>query len=263
MVAIAQWLERCPVEAEVAGSSPVSHPIFIQADMETKNMNRLLAAVLVVTTLSGESMCASTSALSDAAFVEQLKRNAVTGDASAQGTLGALYQYGGQGVHKDLQKAFAWNQKAANGGDFRGQRNLGLMYRNATGVSKNDRLAAQWLEKAATQGDSIAQGTLGVMYQLGLGVSQDYEAAAKWLKRAADQGYEGAQAILGNFYVSGTGVPKDRYQGYFWLSLAVLRGYRKAESVRDELAKSMSMDDITKTQLAIREWQPKLERPAE
>ena len=26
MVAVAQWLERLPVEQEVAGSNPVSHP---------------------------------------------------------------------------------------------------------------------------------------------------------------------------------------------------------------------------------------------
>jgi len=226
-------------------------------------MKQLLAAVLVVMTLSGKLICASNSVHPDAAFLEQLKRNAQAGDASAQGTLGALYQYGGQGVQKDLRKALTWNQKAANGGDFRGQRNLGLMYRNGTGVSKNDQLAAKWFEKAAAQGDAIAQGTLGVMYQLGLGVSQNYDTAAKWLKRASDQGSEGAQAVLGNFYVNGTGVPKDRYQGYFWLSLAVLRGYPKAESARDELAKSMSMEEITKAQLAIREWQPKLERLAD
>lgn len=29
MVAIAQWLERLPVEQDVAGSSPVSHPLIL------------------------------------------------------------------------------------------------------------------------------------------------------------------------------------------------------------------------------------------
>jgi putative endonuclease len=39
-VAIAQWLERCSVEAEVSGSSPVSHPVFYAYVLKSLKNNR-------------------------------------------------------------------------------------------------------------------------------------------------------------------------------------------------------------------------------
>ena len=140
----------------------------------------------------------------------------------------------------------------------------GLHYAHGHGVPPDDAEAAKWYRLAAEQGDAYAQFFLGRMYRGGKGVPQDDAKAAKWYRLSADQGNAYAQFSLGAMYYKGWGVPQDYVQGHFWLNLAASRfpasdaKYRNnAVKIRDNVASSMTPEQIAEAQKLAREWKPK------
>ena len=104
---------------------------------------------------------------------------------------GVMYALG-DGVPKDLGKAFDLWKDAAELGDACAQFNLGQMYANGDGVPKDPMKAVEWYQKAAMQGHVSAQNNLGVMYALGGGVPMDNVLAHAWGNLAASKGVENA-----------------------------------------------------------------------
>ena len=93
----------------------------------------------------------------------------------------------GHGVAKDLTKAIALYQQAAEQGNADAQNNLGRLFYNAEGVPQDYKQAVALFRMAAEQGHAMAQTNLGWMYTNGHGVPQDYTQAVVWLRKAADQ----------------------------------------------------------------------------
>ena len=104
---------------------------------------------------------------------------------------------------------------AALGGDATAQNSLGVMYDNGRGVPKDDRKAVNWYRKAADQGYADAQFNLGIAYDNGQGVPKDEQLAVSWYRKAADQGNAEAQNNLGTMYEKGQGVSKDEKQAAY------------------------------------------------
>src|SRR5260370_1419165 len=77
------------------------------------------------------------------------------GDASAQYSLGVMYDHG-QGVPRNYSEALAWFRKAAELGHAGAQYNLGAMYAEGQGVPRDYVLAYMWLNLAATSGNRTA-----------------------------------------------------------------------------------------------------------
>ena len=138
----------------------------------------------------------------------QLIPLAEAGDARAQYNLGVSYRFG-NGVEKDLQKAYAWTSKAAENGDVRARVNLASMYADGNGVAKDIPTAVSWYEKAATQGDVNADLSLAKIYRDGVGGTIDYAKAFEYYSRAADKGSDDARYNLAAFYHYGLGVAKN------------------------------------------------------
>jgi len=80
--------------------------------------------------------------------IAELRARADQGDASAQYSLGLMYD-NGEGVVQDSEQAVVWYRKAADQGVARDQNNLGLMYRNGKGVVQNYVQAHKWFNLAA------------------------------------------------------------------------------------------------------------------
>jgi uncharacterized protein len=121
----------------------------------------------------------------------------------------------------------------------------------------------------AEQGSPLAQYLLGALYQLGEVVPQDYSEAVNWYRRAADQGLAVAQFALGAIYARGQGVPEDFVRAYMWLSLsaahaAQIAGAQKlardAQELLDNVAQSMSPEQLMAAEQLARGWKPKSER---
>ena len=193
--------------------------------------------------------------ITDSASVKQSSREypgnvreaAVQGDAEAQFNLGVSYD-NGKGVPKDYQQAVSWYRKAAEQGHAKAQFNLGMSYANGQGVPKDDQQAIAWLRKSAEQGDVNAQFYLGVSYVSGQGKAQDYQRAATWFRKSAEQGDAKAQYMLGSSYAYGVGVPRDQQQAYAWYSVAVANGYNDAVTKRDEIAHTLTRNQLNEAQ---------------
>ena len=156
-----------------------------------------------------------------------------------------------------------WRPLAVQG-DASAQISLGIMYDNGSGVPQDYGEAVKWYRKAADRGNAAAQFTLGLMYFLGQGVPQDYAEAVKWFRNAAEQGHASAQKELGLVYDSGHGVPQDYVPAHKWLNLAAARfpaseteDRNRAVKSRDRVASKMTAAQIAEAQQLAREWKPK------
>jgi uncharacterized protein len=128
-------------------------------------------------------------------------------------------------------------------------------------IALTDCLKARSLSKAADQGNADAQVLLADMYYKGKGMAQDYGQALAWYRKAAKQEDAVAQTALGTIYHDGTGVPQDYVQSYMWFNLAAVDAQDvaardTASKFRDELAASMTPDQIAEAQRLAREWKP-------
>ena len=99
--------------------------------------------------------------------IEILKCDALAGDAVAQNDLGCAYS-SGDGVPKDLKKAFYWFELSAKQGERVAQYNLGRHYHYGLGIEKKDiHKAIEWYEKSANQRYANAAVALGEIYEKG------------------------------------------------------------------------------------------------
>ncbi|MGD8559219.1 MAG: tetratricopeptide repeat protein [Gammaproteobacteria bacterium] len=120
-------------------------------------------------------------------FKQQLPL-AESGNAEAQYDLGTMYERG-NGVAKDMQKAFDWYLKAAKQGSDKGAYKVGLSYLHGKGVKEDHKKALKWLNDAADKNYVRAFYFIGTMYEKGDGVSKDLNKALRWYTRAYKGGY--------------------------------------------------------------------------
>lgn len=104
----------------------------------------------------------------------ELQAAAQAGNVRAQFYLANRYKLG-QGVPKDLEKAFSWFQKAALQGAAPAQLNLGQMYAEGKGVNADMTQAKLWLGKAAKQGDNRASYNLALLEERSKNLANAYQ----------------------------------------------------------------------------------------
>ena len=174
----------------------------------------------------------------------------------ASGAHGADYAKGFAAYSEgNYATALAEWQPLAEQGDRNGQFGLGLLYANGWGVDLNDEEALKWYGLAAEQGHAEAAYNLGVMSANGWGVPQSDAEAFKWYKMAAERGLTAAQVSLGKMYAIGYGAPLDVVKAHMWFSVAAALGDYNAAFERDELARMMSADDLSKAEQLAVVWQ--------
>ena len=161
----------------------------------------------------------------------------------AQYNLGKLYA-NGKGVPRDFPEALKWYSRAAEAGDVNLQYRLGQRYERGRGTPQDDAEALKWYRLAAESGHVLAQIKIRKMYERGDGAPQDDAEALKWHRRAAEMGDAESQSALGRKYEKGDGVPQDYLLAYMWYDVAATRGYEWAEDDRNDVARSMSSEEI-------------------
>lgn len=96
----------------------------------------------------------------DGDVIALLQQNAEAGDWTAQTQL--LNRYlSGDGVKKDINKAFYWQLKAAEHGRSADLFLVGIAYHKGEGTDIDMTKAVIWYEKAVAKNDAVAQGILG------------------------------------------------------------------------------------------------------
>ena len=148
-------------------------------------------------------------------------------------------------------------RKKAESGDATAQFNLGVMYAKGEGVPKDDAEAVKWYRMAADQGLAEAQFNLGNMYNNG--VAKHYAEAMRWYRLAADQGLATAQFNLGLMHANGRGVPKDLVQAHAWLNIAGASGLEEAKKTLPIVEKQMNSEQKAEAMKLARETFARIE----
>lgn len=204
-----------------------------------------------------------------------LLKAAEAGDPTAQMRVGRFYVF--DCVPRNHNEGMRWLQKAAEQGLIEAQWMLGFLHGVLPKFRKDLTLdypeAGQWYRRAADQGDAWAQNNLGELYRNGEGVQQDDREAARSFRAAAEQGVVGAQLNLAMMYRDGRGVPQDYVFAYMWANLAAAQGTgevgryldredlellrRYRATLREEIARLMTPDQIAEGQERARRWKPR------
>ena len=186
---------------------------------------------------------------------EALRRAAANGDPRAQFEIAAIYTEG-RVVHEDLAQAAIWYERAAAQGFAPAQYRLGNLYENGKGVDKDLLQARLWYQQAAEAGNRMAMHNLAALYASGGLGQQQFDAAAEWFEQAASRGMTDSQFNLGMLYARGLGVKQDMAASYKWFSLAARRGDKDAATARDDVARSLGADDVTRINAEIDAFMP-------
>ncbi len=183
------------------------------------------------------------------------------GDPEAAYNLGLLY-LNGQGVKQDDAAAAGQFMIGAIVDKADSQCNLGLLYLTGRGVRQDDVTAFNWISRAAEKGNAACQFSLGLMYDLGKAVATDKAKAIEWYRKSAENGYGAAQYNLGVQYANGDDVALDYVAGYKWISLAAANpkaddeAREKATGARDELAATLTPEQLAEAKAEIAAWKP-------
>lgn len=134
----------------------------------------------------------------------------------------------GIGMSKDVNKALALYNEAANAGHAWAQTNLGYIYKDGVNVPVDLQKGVMWIKKAAEQMFHPAVSTLAQMYLKGQGVEKNPAKAVGLTSMLAEQGNPGAYYALFHCYNKGLGVAKDSAKAQEYLEKAVAAGHEGA-----------------------------------
>lgn len=180
-----------------------------------------------------------------------LAANAFALDPAAEFELGRKSLHG-DGVKKDVRKAFELMKSAADQGHADAMGGVGYFYSNGIAVKKDDKEALVWFRKGAEKGSPKAMLNLGKMLLAGRGVDGGSNDATtkeglSWLAKAADTGLPDAQAAYGSlFFLGEHGLPKDDAKALVYLKPAAESGQPDAMNLLGVMAENgqgMPQDD--------------------
>lgn len=190
-----------------------------------------------------------------------LERGVREGNAAAAYKLGRIFMEGSGRISRDINKAIAWYEKAAELGSYKAVHDLGVMFSNGNGVEQDKKKAVSYYRQAAEMGFAGSQNNLGWAYYKGEGVEQNFGLAIYWITRAIDQGEPFAYSSLGEMRLHSHGFPPDDVEAYRWLRIAD-KTMPSGTSRENNLARlkaleaRMSADDILRGDALAQSWHP-------
>lgn len=155
----------------------------------------------------------------------------------------------------DFETALREFTAAAENGLDLAQYNLAILYFTGQGVDKDLAKAFHWTEAAAQQGHINAQYNLGSLYLSGQGVATDVEAGIAWFARAAKAGHADAAFALASLYVEGEELKRDLISAHAWASQAVYNEHSEAQPLKDEIEARLDADQLSEARRLFARWQ--------
>lgn len=183
----------------------------------------------------------------------ELREAAANGNSQAQFEIAAAFGEGRQ-VEKDLAEAAKWYERAAAQGFAPAQYRLGNLFEVGSGVEKDLEQARLWYQRGAEAGNRMAMHNLAALYAGGQLGDQQFELAAQWFEKAANHGMTDSQFNLGMLHARGLGVEQSFEQSFKWFSLAARSGDKDAAQARDDIAKSLSAEAVSRISEDLRNW---------
>ncbi|MBD0413276.1 peptidoglycan-binding protein [Oryzicola mucosus] len=189
-----------------------------------------------------------------------LQEAAQKDDPKAMFEVGALYAEG-RGVKQDLKAAAYFYEQAANLGLAPAQYRIGNMFEKGAGVDRDLAKAKTWYQLAAAQGNASAMHNLAVLFAMGADGTPDNDSAGRWFQAAAELGVKDSQFNLGILTAKGVGMRRDLEESYKWFALVALEGDQDAAAKRDEVAKSLTPEQLERAKATTALWKPRLLDP--
>jgi len=152
-------------------------------------------------------------------------RDAVAkGHAVAMHNLARLYEHG-NGVPKDLKRAFELNLQSAEKGWSHSQYDLAQCYDDGKGVEPNLTEAVRWCELSEKSGYGLANAKQAWWYRYGKeSIQQDCVKAAQKYMLGARHGHFPSAQQLGWMYYKGEGIMRDFQRAEKWFRLGAYDG---------------------------------------
>ena len=164
----------------------------------------------------------SAQEMTDEDFPTQLTK-AKAGNVASQGWVGSYYFLNG-----DYENAVYWSKKAADAGNYSAQLDMAIAYERGEGVEKDLQKAFEYYSSSAKGGDVSAIYMLGVYYHTGEVVKQNLKKARNYYKIAAYNKLAVAQYRYARFCLAGVGGKKDFEEGVGSMQLAAQQGFNPA-----------------------------------
>lgn len=155
----------------------------------------------------------------------------------------------------DFETAFREFSIAAEQGLDLAQYNLAILYFTGQGVARDLGKAYEWTRAAAEQGHTSAQANLGSLYLEGDGVERDVEAAVHWFSRAALAGHANSALLLADAYNHGSYVDRDRVTAHAWASQAVYNEHPEAEALKRDIESRLDSEQLSQARRLFARWQ--------
>ncbi|GLQ53174.1 peptidoglycan-binding protein [Devosia nitrariae] len=184
---------------------------------------------------------------------EAMRQAAANGDARAQFEVAAILTEG-RAVEQNYEEAAVWYERAAAQGFAPAQYRLGNLYESGNGVEKDLDIARLWYQRAAEAGNRMAMHNLAAIHASGGLGEQDFETAAEWFERAGERGMTDSQFNLGMLYARGLGIEQDFEKSYKWFALAAKSGDGDAAKARDDIARSLSAEAVSRLNEDVAGW---------
>jgi TPR repeat protein len=148
-------------------------------------------------------------------------------------------------------------KRRAEAGDATAQCNLGIFYFFGQGVRRDVRESTRWYCRAAEQGDAQAQYNLGIAFDRGHGVARDSSESFRWFLAAAEGGHAESQYNVAISYGQGNGVGMDWIEAFRWIILSDQGGYQKAREVRNMVSQQMTAQQIQEAERRAKAFRPR------
>ncbi|MCM0080509.1 SEL1-like repeat protein [Geomonas sp. Red32] len=175
------------------------------------------------------------------------------GDGRAQRLLGLMFLKG-SGMERNPREAAAWFQLSARQNDPLAQRNLAVLYRTGVGVARSPQDAFRWYLAAAENGDLDSFPEVAFMYLEGTGTGKDTTLGLKWIHRAADYGYDHAQVWLGISNSRGRYMERNDVEGLKWLTIAAAKGNATAARLKGEMESTLNSVEVEEAAALAAQW---------
>ena len=160
---------------------------------------------------------------------ELMSSAAIQGHAEALGGVGFFYA-NGIVVTKNMEKALEWFRKGADQGGAKAQLNLGNLLTSGNAGVVNEAEGKKWIKAAADQNLPEALWTEGCIYYFGkYGEAVNYALAFPLIQNAAKQGHSASQNLLGVMFEFGQGTNPDEKEAQVWYRAAAEKGEVKAQ----------------------------------
>lgn len=150
-------------------------------------------------------------------FIDLLKKSAEKQFVDAFYDLGILYEFGKNGVKRDLSKAVEYYEQGVALDDADCMINLGCILETSNEYPNDKKRAFELYSKAAEKDKGFAYNNLGTCYKRGIGTEVNKEKALECYTKAADMQCMEAYWNLYMYYMDEVCTPRDFKKAVEWL----------------------------------------------